>query len=203
MQGILDWLAALPPVTLYLSMAFAAAAENVVPPLPADTVVAFGSFLAARGSGTLVGVILAAWTGNVAGAALMYGAGRQYGAGHLERRLLGDKGPAAESRIEALYSRYGMFALFLSRFIPGVRALVPPFAGALRLPVIRSLIVMGVASGIWYGIISYLAFRVGADWNALQNAIGDYGTVAAIAALGLALVVVVFWVMKRRRPEQR
>ena len=56
-----------------------------------------------------------------------------------------------------------MFALFLSRFIPGVRALVPPFAGAFRLPLIRSMVVMGVASGIWYGIISYLAFRVGAD----------------------------------------
>src|SRR4051812_39978370 len=144
MDRILDWLAALPPVALYLTMALAAAIENVFPPLPSDTVVAFGSFLAARGSGTIVGAFLATWVGNLAGAMLMYGAGRKYGAERIERRWFRDKadGTAAESKIQRMYNRYGMSALFLSRFIPGVRALVPPFAGALRLPAVRSMIVM-------------------------------------------------------------
>lgn len=200
MQGILDWLAGLPPVALYLTMALAAAIENVFPPLPSDTVVAFGSFLAARGNGTIVGVFLATWVGNLAGATLMYGAGRTYGAERVERRLFGSRaeGEVAESKLKSMYKRYGMSALFLSRFIPGVRALVPPFAGALRLPLIRSIIVMGLASGIWYGLVSYLAFRVGSNWTDLQKAIGRYGRISAIVAVVVVAAAVAVWLMKRR-----
>jgi membrane protein DedA with SNARE-associated domain len=199
MQGILDWLAALPPAALYLIMLVAAALENVFPPIPADTVVAFGSFLAARGNGTIVGAFLATWIGNLGGASLMYGAGRKYGARRIEERLLGKQSESADSTLRRLHDRYGMFALFVSRFIPGVRALVPPFAGALRLPFVRSLIVMGVASGLWYGLVSYLAFRVGADWHRLQRLITEYGRIAAVAAVVVAAAGIALWILRRRR----
>lgn len=198
MQGVMDWLAALPSVALYLAMGFAAAIENVFPPLPADTVVAFGSFLAARGEGTVWGAFLVTWIGNMGGAALMYAAGRRYGAEFISKKLLKDHGGEAEAKLRALYDRFGLFALFLSRFIPGVRAIVPPFAGALKLPPVRSLLVMGIASGLWYGIISYLAFKVGDDFEKLQATIGRYGKIAAGVALGLVLIGVVIWFFRRR-----
>lgn len=201
MQGMLDWLSALPPLALYLAMAFFAALENVFPPIPADTVVAFGSFLAAQGEGTIIGAFLSTWLGNLAGASLMYGAGRRYGAEQIEKRLLKDKSAAAEERLRALYERYGMGALFLSRFVPGVRAIVPPFAGALKLPFIPSLLVMGIASGLWYGLVAWLAFRVGSDWDALQRTIRQYGTVMAGIALTLVAVGAVVWYIKRRNSK--
>ena len=49
MSRLLDWLSSLPPTALYLVLAVTAAAENIFPPLPADTVVALGSWLSARG----------------------------------------------------------------------------------------------------------------------------------------------------------
>ncbi|HET9424696.1 MAG TPA: DedA family protein [Gemmatimonadaceae bacterium] len=196
---MLDWLAALPPVALYLAMAVAAAVENIFPPIPADTVVAFGSFLAARGEGTVVGAFLATLIGNMTGAAIMYGAGRKYGAERIERRLLKDKSGDAEARLRAMYDRYGLFALFISRFLPVVRAIVPVFAGALRLPPVRSLVVMGMASGIWYGLIAWLAFTAGEDWEALQEAIKRYGAIASAVGLGIVAVGVVVWLVRRRR----
>ena len=199
MQGVLDWLAALPPLALYLSMAFAAAVENIFPPVPADTVVAFGSFLAARGDGTIIGAFLATLLGNMTGAAIMYAAGRRYGAEQIEKRLLKDKSAGAEARLRALYDRYGLLALFLSRFLPVVRAIVPPFAGALKLPPVRSLLVMGAASGIWYGLIAYLAFKAGADWEVLQRSIRQYGLVAASIALGLVVIGAIVWFAMRKK----
>src|SRR3954470_2892110 len=199
MQGVLDWLSALPVVAFYAAMFIAAAVENVFPPIPADTIVAFGSFLAARGQGTIVGAFLSVWGGNLAGAAIMYGAGRRYGASHIEKRLLNDKGAEAEGRLRKLYDRYGMGALFVSRFVPGVRAIVPPFAGALRLPFLPALAVMGLASGIWYGLTAWVAFRVGADWNALQSTIKHYGTLAAAVAIGVVLVAAIIWFFRRRK----
>lgn len=198
MQGVLDWLSALPVVALYASMFMAAAVENIFPPIPADTIVAFGSFLAARGQGTIIGAFLSVWLGNLSGAAIMYGAGRRYGAEQVEKRLLKDKGAAAEGKLRALYERYGIGALFLSRFVPGVRAIVPPFAGALRLPFVSSLAVMGIASGVWYGLVAWLAFRVGSDWNALQDTIKRYGTIAAAVAIGVVLIGAIVWFFRRR-----
>ena len=103
MQGVLDWLSALPVVALYAAMFIAAAVENVFPPIPADTVVAFGSFLAARGQGTIVGAFLSVWIGNLAGAGIMYAAGRRYGAAQVEKRLLKDKGAEAEGRLRTCH----------------------------------------------------------------------------------------------------
>jgi membrane protein DedA with SNARE-associated domain len=203
-EAFLDRLASMPVPALYAALGIVAALENVFPPVPADTVVAFGSFLAARGQGTALGVFLTTWTGNVAGAMLIYLVGRRYGAERLERRLLGERAAEAESRIRTLYRQYGLVALFLSRFLPGVRAIVPPLAGALRVPAGRAALAMGAASAVWYGAISYLAFRIGADWDALSGTVARYGRLSAIAALAVAVLALAAWMlMKKRRATGR
>ena len=200
MEAFLDQLSAMPVPALYAALAVVAALENIFPPVPADTV---GSFLAARGQGTALGVFVATWAGNLAGAMLIYAVGRRYGAERLERRMLGDRAAEAESRLRTLYGKYGLTALFLSRFLPGVRAIVPPLAGALRVPAVRAAVAMGAASAVWYGAISYLAFRIGADWDQLSGAVSRYGRVAAITGGVLALLAVATWFLVRRRTEAR
>ena len=198
MQPLFDWLTSLPPAALYLALAGASAIENFFPPFPADTVVAFGSFIAARGHASVVGSFLATWLGNIAGAMAMYALGRRYGAERLTRRLVkGDGG--AQARLEALYGRHGLWALCVSRFLPGVRALVPPFAGALRIPPARTAVAVTVASGIWYGAITYLAFTVGARWEVLAARVGAVGRWAGIVALVVALIAAAMWLVRRRR----
>src|SRR5918999_3980986 len=189
----------MPVPALYAALGIVAALENVFPPVPADTVVAFGSFLAARGQGTALGVFLTTWAGNIAGAMLIYAVGRRYGAERLERRLLGDRAADAEFRLRALYGRYGLAALFVSRFLPGVRAIVPPLAGALRIPAGRAALAMGAASAVWYGAISYLAFRIGADWDRLSGTVARYGRAAGIVGILLALLVIGAWLARRKR----
>ena len=196
-SSFLTWLSTVPLGTLYAALALVAAVENVFPPIPADTVVAIGSFLAARGKGTVIAAFAATWLGNVGSAMAMYGVGRRYGAKRLQRRLVGEKGPNAERRLERMYGRYGLASLFMSRFIPGVRALVPPFAGALRVPPLRAGLAIGTASAIWYGTVSYLGFTVGGNWERLSRLIVEYGRILALAA-ALILVggFVVWWIQK-------
>jgi membrane protein DedA with SNARE-associated domain len=198
-SAFLAWVGNLPLGALYVLLAIAAAAENVVPPLPADTVVAFGSFLAARGHGPLWAAFLAVWAGNLAGAMGVYALGRRYGAHRLEQRLLGDRAPQLEARLIQYHGRFGLAALFLGRFIPGVRALVPPFAGALRVPPVRAALLIGSASAIWYGIVSYVGFTVGTDWpDVVRVLTRDGRTVAAVAAV-LALLLGAILLVRRRR----
>lgn len=199
MQDVLAWLSGLPPAALYAALAVVSAAENIFPPLPADTVVAFGAFLAARGQATLVGAFLATWFGNVAGALLVYMLGRRYGAQFAHRWMSRFGGVANEARLQSMYARRGILALFLSRFIPGLRALVPPFAGALRVPPLRATLAIAVASAIWYGIVTVIAYRVGSDWATLQARLREAGTTAALIAGALVTVAVAWYLIRRRR----
>jgi len=197
-QDVLNWLSGLPPTALYGALAIVAAAENVFPPLPADTVVAFGAFLAARGQATLLGAFLATWIGNVGGALLVYTLGRRYGTQYAHRWMSRFGAGASESRLETMYARRGIFALFLSRFIPGLRALVPPFAGALRVPPVRATLAIAVASAIWYGVVTVIAYRVGSDWDALQSRLRGAGVTAALIAGSVAIIVIGWYLIRRR-----
>jgi membrane protein DedA with SNARE-associated domain len=202
--GFIGWLSHAPLALLYLIMAAFAAVENVFPPIPADTVVALGSWLAARGQGSPVWAFLSVWIGNIAGAAGMYFVGRRHGTAWIERRFPKIADAQSEHRFRELHRRYGAASIFLSRFIPGVRALVPPFAGALRLPVVSSLASIALASGIWYGLVSYLAFRAGAAaWNALNGRSSTGGRWIAVGAgVGFLAGELVWWVRRRRNRRE-
>src|SRR5919106_6401887 len=192
----------MPVPALYAALAVVAALENIFPPLPADTVVAFGAFLAARGHATLVGAFLATWLGNVSGALLVYALGRRYGASYAQRWLARFGSAQNEQRLERMYAQRGIAALFLSRFIPGVRALVPPFAGAVRVPALRAGLAIAVASGIWYGVVTWIAYNVGSDWDTLQARLKSAGTTAALIAVGIAVVAVAWYLLRRRKAKQ-
>ena len=135
---------------------------------------------------------------------VVYAAARRFGATWLHARLKRAGIDNLEKKLEVMYSRYGMTALFVSRFLPGLRAITPPMAGATRVPPIRTALVFLLASTIWYGAIAWIAFRVGNDWDQMQKSVQHFarqvGVVALIAALLFAAVVLI--VVRRRAAER-
>jgi len=199
MDSALATLAGLPAGLLYPIFFAVAVIENLVPPFPSDVVFAFGAFIAAQGRHQMTLVFLAAWSGNVAGALAVYQLGRKYGAARLERQLAGNKASEREARLRRMFARFGLPALFLARFVPGVRAIVPPAAGALKVPLMTTAALIGGASAIWYGAITFVAFRVGNNWQQLRDSVGEFSLtfgVVALAALALGLVT---WALVRKR----
>ena len=195
-----DWLVTLPATTMYLVLGIVAAIENFIPPFPADMVVAFGSFLVAQGNkGTLAMVALVTWVGNVIGAMAVYALARRYGAERFEQRLAGKHAQSWDARLHRMFDRYGVLAVLVGRFVPGVRALVPAVAGAVRAPVFRTAALIGLAAAIWYGSITYIAYRVGSNWDTLRATVARYGTVAGIVAAILLAVGVGAWLLLRKR----
>lgn len=199
-DAILDWLSSLSIGTLYAAIGAISAVENIFPPFPADVVVAFGSFLAARGKASPYNTFLVAWLGNLAGAAIMYYVGRRYGSSAFMTRLERWAGAGAEQRLMKLYGRYGLPALFISRFLPAVRAVVPPFAGAMRLPLLPVTLAVATASGIWFAFITFIAYRAGSNWEVLYATIVRSGKIVGFSASGLVvLVAAILYVRHRRR----
>jgi membrane protein DedA with SNARE-associated domain len=196
----LEWLTSLPPLALYLTLALVAAIENVFPPVPADTVVALGAFLAARGEASPWLTFASTFAGNMSGVALTFWLGRAYGSAWIARRFFKRSDEmAAEQRLRDLHTRFGAVSLFVSRFLPGFRAVVPPLAGALRLPVVPSFLAMSVASAVWYGALTWLGFRLAGDLEELVARIAHANRVLAAVAVSLVAVGVVVWLLRRRR----
>lgn len=198
-DAVIAWLNGLSVGTLYAAIGLISAIENVFPPFPADAAVAFGSFLAARGKASPYTTFFVAWLGNLGGASLMYYVGRRYGSAAFMSRLERWAGSGAEARLRRLYSRYGLPALFISRFLPGVRAVVPPFAGAMRLPALPVALAIATASGLWFALITWVAFRAGANWEVLYATIVNYGKVAGMAGFALVAVIALIYFARRRR----
>ena len=199
LQSIFDWLLTLPPSTLLPAMALLAAAENIFPPIPADVLIALGAFIAARSNASPIPAFLTVLIGNVAGAMAMYAAGRKYGATWTEKRFHLKHKETADERLNTLYARYGLLALAVGRFIPGVRAIVAPFAGALRASVLGTLAAITLASGVWYGLVTWVAFRAGSNWEELLGTIGRMGKVTALVAVGIVAAIGLAWYRHRSK----
>jgi membrane protein DedA with SNARE-associated domain/uncharacterized tellurite resistance protein B-like protein len=179
--------------------------ENVVPPVPSDAAVALGAFLSHRGVTTPVLVFLFTWTSNLLGAGLVYLAARRYGhrlfASGTGRRLLA---PRSLAVLEREYLRFGIAGIFFSRFLPGIRAVVPPFAGLVRLGAVRTFVPMAVASAIWYGGITLLGSLIGAQWERIVGILeGVNRTMGILTLLLIAAGVAWYWASRRARARER
>jgi membrane protein DedA with SNARE-associated domain len=198
-DALITWLTDLPPTALLGAMTLLAALENIFPPIPADVLIALGAFIAARNDASPIPAFVAVLGGNVAGAMAMYAMGRRFGASWTERKFHLRHKDTADSRLSSWYARYGVASIFLARFIPGVRAMAAPFAGALKAPVLLTAAAILLASGVWYGIVTIIAFRAGNNWEQLAKTIGHLARNTGLVALAVGLLVAGIWYWRRRR----
>ena len=181
-----------------------AAVENIVPPIPADTFVLFGAFLAAAGEADPVIVFLVTWLANVIGAIGVFGLARRYGraffgtpAGHW---LLH---PHQLAQIERFYHRWGVPAIFISRFLPAFRAMVPVFAGITHVPLARVIVPLAAASGIWYGALVALGAAAGRRWETIVQIFSQASGILLWIAIVAVVAVLIWWWRSRRLRRQR
>jgi len=203
LDQFLDWLTQLPTLPTYLVLIVLSALENIFPPVPADVAVALGAFLAQRGKVSLIPLGVVCWLANCVSAAGMYFLGRSKGEPFFTTgwpsRLLP---PPALAALKEAYAKHGMLGIFLSRFLPGVRAAVTPFAGIAGLSPLRALIPTFTASAVWYALLVAVGAALGLSWQAVRQLV-DRGS-AVLAAIGLvALVLFVLWLVRRTRQQRK
>jgi membrane protein DedA with SNARE-associated domain len=199
LDRLLDALASLPLVPTYLVLMVLSALENVFPPVPADTAVALGAFLARRGEISVVPMAALCWLSNVASAAATYVFARRHGKAFFRegwgRRILT---PRTLAVLEDAYHRWGVLGIFASRFLPGLRAAVTPFAGIAGLGAARALVPAAAASAIWYAFLAAAGYTLAQNWAAVKQLVADTNRVLAIVAIALSLVVGL-WIWRRAR----
>jgi len=200
--SILRTIADLPPVLIYLLIGGGAALENVVPPVPADTFVLLGAFVAATGRASAWMVFAVTLFGNVATAMMVYALARKYGQGFFSRGvghfLLR---PHQLDRIGGFYDRWGTPAIFMSRFLPGFRAMVPVFAGVTHVSAWKVAPPLITASALWYGALVWVGATAGRNFGAILEFLDGISTVLLIVA-GVLIAGFAWWWWRSRHEHQ-
>jgi membrane protein DedA with SNARE-associated domain len=151
---IADWLQAVPPLAVYLSVLGIVGIESVGIPLPGEVVLVSATLMATRPelAVSAVWVATAALVGAVVGDSIGYAIGRRYGIGLLRaagRRFPKHFGPAHVGLAERAFARWGVLTVIVGRFIAILRILAGPLAGALKMPYRRFMPANLVGGVLW------------------------------------------------------
>ncbi len=196
---ITNWLLGLPPLLVYVGLFAVVAAESSGLPLPGETSLVAAAILASQHAGLSIEVVIAtAALAAIVGDNVGYLLGR-----HAGRRLLMRDGRWLERRRrflvqgEAFFEKHGPRAVFLARWLPGLRIVGAWLAGAHHMRW-RTFLLWNALGGIaWATSIGLAAYLLGHVAVTIFRTFGLVGVaVVVIAAVGIYLV-------HRRRHRRR
>ena len=182
-----DWL-------IYILLYLSAVIENLMPPFPGDTITVFGAYLS--GIGILNPFAVFSWTaaGNLTSNLIIYFLGRSRQSDLIRKhKWIIDNRMLARAAL--FYRRWGVGALFVSRFLVGLRSIVPLFAGISRVRLRRFLLPIMISIAVQHVLLVYLGYSIGENWSYIKQFLGRINLglgVVALAVVGLLY----FWIRR-------
>ncbi|HKJ00788.1 MAG TPA: DedA family protein [bacterium] len=195
----LDQLLSLPEGLVYALLFGASWLENIVPPVPGDTVVVFGGYLAGLGRLNLPLTFAMVTLGSWGGFMTYYAIGRWLGHTGVHDRLGRWITPESLRNGEAWVRRYGHWAVLANRMLPGARSVISLTAGfaGLRADVVG---VMALLSGvIWSALLVGGGYLIGEQWQRVIAVLRIYNRAALVVGAVVVAAVLLHWWRRRVR----
>jgi membrane protein DedA with SNARE-associated domain len=156
----------IPPLAVYLVVGAIIGIESLGIPLPGEIALVSAALLASRHTLDInpVAVGAAATIGAIIGDTIGYSIGRRFGMSLFER--LGNRfpkhfGPGHVALAKYLFARWGVWAVFIGRFIALLRILAGPLAGALKMRYPRFLAANASGGLLWAGGTTAVVYYAG------------------------------------------
>ena len=176
--------------------------ENVFPPIPSEIVLPFAGFVAQRGDGSVVVMIVAATVGAVVGALILYYVAALIGPARLGGfiakfgRWFGVK-PADLARAEQWFDRHAVAAVLLGRCVPLIRSVVSVPAGFRRMPLVPFIVCTALGSAVWNTALIGAGAALGNQWENVEPYVAILQWLV-LAAIALFLMWFVYGKIRRR-----
>jgi membrane protein DedA with SNARE-associated domain len=184
-----DWVVSVIAAISYVGVALLVALESVFPPIPSEVVLPAAGLAASRGEANLVGMMVAATVGSVAGAWALYLIAASIGHLRLHAlvvkygRWVGVK-PRDLTRAESWFDDHSKSAVLICRCIPLIRSLVSIPAGFRRMEPVTFTLYTALGSAVWNVTLISAGYALGDNWEQVGEWIStfQYVIIAAIAA---------------------
>jgi membrane protein DedA with SNARE-associated domain len=156
----------IPPLAVYLVVGAIIGIESLGIPLPGEIALVSAALLASRHTLDInpVAVGAAATIGAIIGDTIGYSIGRRFGMSLFERlgkRFPKHFGPGHVALAKRLFARWGVWAVFVGRFIALLRILAGPLAGALKMRYPHFLAANASGGLLWAGGTTAVVYYAG------------------------------------------
>jgi len=180
---------------------------NMGIPLPEETVLLLAGYLVWQGDLRLPIVLTIGIVSAVVGDNIGYWIGRTYGQGTIERYALWVLGSSKRVQsMEGFVARYGPMGVFVARFLPGLRFMAGPLAGATGVGPLRFFVANVVGAALYVPLSVGIGYAVGyglGDYVVrLKRVVGKVEYVVLIVAILLALVLMGWRAMRAARARR-
>lgn len=197
-QGLADWLAALPPLGIYGVLFAVSYLENIVPPIWGDTLIVLCGWLVGVGTIAFVPTVAVATLGGSLGFMTLYAVGHRLDDAIDDPTRLRWIPRAPLAAAERWLKRWGMGVVAMNRFLAGGRSVISLLAGASRLPVVRTALWATLSALLWCTALVAAGAWVGTRWEIVLDALATYGKVITALVSLLVLGAAVRWFRGRK-----
>jgi membrane protein DedA with SNARE-associated domain len=166
-------------------------------PLPGETAVILGGLAANEGRLSIVAVIVVAAAGAIIGDNIGFVIGRRGGRALLERPgRFYDERQRMLAIGDPFFERHGPKAVFLGRWVTGLRVWTSWLAGASDMRWPTCLVWNALGGSAWATSVGLAAYFGGKSVETVFSKVGLYGGLAAVA---LIVIGAAYWWRRRRR----
>jgi membrane protein DedA with SNARE-associated domain len=188
---------------LYPALFISAVLENIIPPIPGDTVTLFGAYLVGIGQLSFSGVFAATALGNFAGFMLLFFLGRFLGKEFFLNRSFRYFPKENLLKAEIWFQKFGYRIILFNRFLSGARSVISIFAGVSGLKTGNVALYCLASCLLWNGMLIYAGYKAGKNWETLTAFLKQYNqTVLFFIIAALVIVVVRRLMVKKTRRKK-
>lgn len=174
--------------------------EQLGAPVPAIPALMVAGALSVDGGFSWQTILILALLGSGIANFSWYLAGRRFGLRILGLMCRITLSPDACIRsTEKIFVRWGVLALLVARFIPGLSSVASPLAGAMRLPAGRFILFDTLGTAVWAGAAIGVGMLLHRQVDAVITALSDVGAAALLIVLALFALYIAFRWLERQR----
>jgi len=170
--------------------------------IPSEIVLSYGGYLVSDAGGnqiTFVGAVIFGTIGAVIQQWILYAIGRFGGRPVFEKygKYIKIK-PKHLDTSERWFKQYGAGIVFTARFVPVMRQAISIPAGIARMNFWLFTFLTLLASIPWSLLFVYLGWKLGDQWQKIDEKAAPYIQPAILIAIGLLIVYVLYKVLRKR-----
>ncbi|MBW1996434.1 MAG: DedA family protein [Deltaproteobacteria bacterium] len=206
-RGYLDHLLiliqALPDLLAYLLLGLSAFLENIFPPIPGDTITAFGAFLVGTGKLGLIGVYVSTTLGSLVGFMCLFLFGKHLGRPFFIKKNYRFFRAEDIAKAEEWFGKYGYLVVASNRFFPGFRSVISIASGISGMKTHWVAILSLLSCAVWNLIWIVAGYMIGSNWETVKAKVLRMQMKYNMLVLTILALLVICIIFRKKWPRKK
>lgn len=186
---------------VYFILFLSSVLENLVPPLPGDTITVFGAYLVGVGKLGFFATYLTTTAGSTVGFMIIYFIALRLGRNYFCKNNFPFLPEKSLHKCQIWFDKYGLILIAVNRFVTGARTAITIFAGITKVSWINALVFSTISALIWNGLLIYLGFTLGENWQIVETYLAKYSSFVLVVLISIVIIYFVRKFLKSRHNE--